>query len=217
MEKEKIKKTKTFSHYFLPSKELKIDKREITQFSFKYCDFLFNFKGIKGVFSKDKLDLGTKKLIENLITPKKGLVLDLGCGTGVIGTVIYNFTFNNVIFSDVNYKAVYIAKKNFENNKYETKTIKQKSFFIVANGLKVFKKRIFDSIYFYPPEKLGKEKIKEILGEVSDYLKKEGFLIFVITKKMKWLLEFLKEKSFRIEILEKSSYIVFKAEKINNK
>ncbi len=217
MVKKGFNNNKKFYHYFLPSKEFKIDEKELTSFSFRYCDFLFNFKGIKGVFSKEKLDLGTKKLIDNLITPKKGLILDLGCGTGVIGVVIYNFTFNNVIFADINYKAVYITKKNFESNKYETKKINQKSFFIVSNGLKAFKENIFDSIYFYPPEKLGKEKIKEILNEIEKYLKKEGFLVFVITKKMKWLLEFLKEKSFEIKILEKSNYIVFKAEKISNK
>jgi 16S rRNA G1207 methylase RsmC len=41
-----------------------------------------------GVFSKDKVDLGTQVLLSRLDLPERGDVLDLGCGYGVIGITI---------------------------------------------------------------------------------------------------------------------------------
>lgn len=44
-----------------------------------------SFITLPGVFSQGKLDIGTAILLEHLPAPNKGTLLDLGCGSGVIG------------------------------------------------------------------------------------------------------------------------------------
>jgi len=51
--------------------------------SFTYEDL--NLATYPGVFNSGKLDVGTRLLLENLTLPKSGKLLDLGCGSGVIG------------------------------------------------------------------------------------------------------------------------------------
>ena len=41
-----------------------------------------------GIFSKDKLDMGTKLLIECMEPEKDWRVHDLGCGNGVVGIFV---------------------------------------------------------------------------------------------------------------------------------
>ena len=40
-----------------------------------------------GLFSAKKIDLGTRVLVESMLIPEEGRLLDLGCGIGVIGVV----------------------------------------------------------------------------------------------------------------------------------
>ncbi len=49
----------------------------------------FEFITAKGVFSPKNVDLGTKVLCKNMEIPEneKGLILDMGCGYGVLGIV----------------------------------------------------------------------------------------------------------------------------------
>lgn len=47
-----------------------------------------SFHSSAGVFSKRKVDTGTRSLLENLVIPKEGLVADVGCGYGPIGIYV---------------------------------------------------------------------------------------------------------------------------------
>ncbi|MHA1192052.1 MAG: methyltransferase, partial [Promethearchaeota archaeon] len=75
---------------------------------------LYMFKTITGVFSYKKLDLGTKVLVDHMIIPDKpSVLLDLGCGYGVIGIVLaYESTFSSVYFIDVNKRAIWCTREN---------------------------------------------------------------------------------------------------------
>ncbi|HHH99942.1 MAG TPA: 16S rRNA methyltransferase, partial [Thermococcus litoralis] len=75
----------------------------------------FRFITSSGVFSFGKLDRGTKLLIENMVLEKNWRVLDLGCGYGAIGIVASRFV-NYVVMTDINKRAVSIAKKNLKIN-----------------------------------------------------------------------------------------------------
>lgn len=48
------------------------------------------FSTYSGVFNAGKLDVGTRLLLEHLILPEEGKLLDLGCGSGVIGLTCAN-------------------------------------------------------------------------------------------------------------------------------
>lgn len=70
------------------------------------------------VFSREKFDIGTRFLIENLgVETKKERVLDLGCGNGVLGT---SYAMQNpdadLIFVDESYMAIQSARETFEKN-----------------------------------------------------------------------------------------------------
>ncbi|MFW2381898.1 MAG: methyltransferase [Acidimicrobiales bacterium] len=74
-----------------------------------------------GVFGGTKLDLGTRVLLDNLpeLEPKEGRtldVVDLGCGNGIVGTVLANNPSVRVTFVDESYLAVSSADATFRHN-----------------------------------------------------------------------------------------------------
>ncbi|WP_196140546.1 methyltransferase [Aliikangiella sp. G2MR2-5] len=75
--------------------------------------------GYPGVFSREKLDLGTRVLFDHIppLTDEK-VIADLGCGAGVIGAVIAQaYPTMRVILSDESAMAIASARKTFiENN-----------------------------------------------------------------------------------------------------
>ncbi|MDD2505571.1 MAG: methyltransferase, partial [Bacilli bacterium] len=75
------------NHYFSDSTDL---KSEIRVLKYSYGEYDFMFTSDLGVFSKDKIDLGSKSLVEAYIKfgKKNKSVLDVGCGYGFIGLTI---------------------------------------------------------------------------------------------------------------------------------
>jgi 16S rRNA (guanine1207-N2)-methyltransferase len=45
----------------------------------------FEFMTASSVFSKKRVDTGTRLLIESMALPSSGRILDLGCGYGAVG------------------------------------------------------------------------------------------------------------------------------------
>jgi 16S rRNA (guanine1207-N2)-methyltransferase len=81
--------------------------------------------GLPGVFSRDNLDIGSRVLLEYLpkTLPNKSLI-DLGCGTGILGTIaaMQNPSLR-VTFTDESFLGVESARETFThnfNNKKET-------------------------------------------------------------------------------------------------
>lgn len=48
----------------------------------------FEFLSYTSLFSGSSIDEGTRLLLENIVIPEEGVVLDIGCGYGVIGIVV---------------------------------------------------------------------------------------------------------------------------------
>src|SRR6266571_3560094 len=77
----------------------------------------FAFRTDAGVFSGDKIDRGTELLIEAIEIGPCELILDLGCGYGAIGIVAARLSEGgHVILTDVNERAVALARKNVAAN-----------------------------------------------------------------------------------------------------
>ena len=73
----------------------------------------FQFQTSSSVFSKERIDLGTRLLIESMILPKAGKILDLGCGYGPIGIVAAVLNPDlHIVMVDINERAVWLAKEN---------------------------------------------------------------------------------------------------------
>src|SRR4030067_3336095 len=73
----------------------------------------FEFLTASSVFSKKRVDLGTRLLIEAMVLPATGSVLDVGCGYGAVGiAAAASHPKVHVIMTDVKMRAVRLAKRN---------------------------------------------------------------------------------------------------------
>jgi len=89
------------------------------QLDFKLDDTTMEIVNHAGVFSREKLDVGTRLLLDNLPVGDKGAeqyktIVDLGCGNGIVGlfAAIKNPK-AALIFTDQSYMAVESAISNF--------------------------------------------------------------------------------------------------------
>jgi len=77
----------------------------------------FEFFTLSGVFSYRRIDNGTRLLIESMVLPGEGRVLDMGCGYGPVGIVAARLVPGlEVWMTDVNERAVALARRNSEWN-----------------------------------------------------------------------------------------------------
>ena len=176
---------------------------------------LYMFKTITGVFSYKKLDLGTKVLVDHMIIPDKpSMLLDLGCGYGVIGIVLaYESTSSSVYFIDVNKRAIWCTRENVRlnlpNNKGKYR-IYTGNYFKPIEETKV----MFDAIYMNPPLRQGRKEFLDLFKTLPNYLKSNGSFQFVIKKKMgaeyvyKYLLDLFSEDKINV-LCKRSGYWVF--------
>ena len=133
-------------HYFTqkPTSELKINKvKSILR------NKEMNYFTASGLFSIKKVDNGSALLINNCIIKEKNKILDLGCGYGIIGLSLL-LTIKNieVVFSDINERALKITKENLKLNNVTGNLIQSNSFEKI--------KESFDVILLNPPQTTGK-------------------------------------------------------------
>ena len=79
------------------------------------ADREYNLVNHAGLFSRDRLDRGSRLLLENLAqVDEDARVVDLGCGNGVIGMVTAGLNPGaRLLFSDESHMAVASARQNF--------------------------------------------------------------------------------------------------------
>ena len=135
-------------------------------------NFEFEFYTASGVFSKNKVDKGTLILAKNMFIKKNSNVLDIGCGIGVLGIVAAKFFNANVVMSDINKRAVALAKMNAKLNNVEAEIYQ-------GNLYEPIKQADFDVVLLNPPQTAGKEICFELIKKSKNYLKKDGSLQLV--------------------------------------
>ena len=132
----------------------------------------FIFNTVSGVFSFGRIDAGSLLLVENAIIKEGWDILDVGCGWGFVGIVIKKqFPHSNVMMTEINERAIQIAKKNAKLNKTDV-TVLQSNLFESIQGQ-------FDSILVNPPMKAGRELCYQIIEQSKSHLKKDGLLQLV--------------------------------------
>ena len=104
------------SQYFEENNELKNEQKEL---KIVFKDKTYKIYTNNGVFSKDKLDYGTRLLLETITTKNlEGNILDLGCGYGIIGLIIATtYPQTTVDMTDITNRALELARQNTKNLK----------------------------------------------------------------------------------------------------
>lgn len=139
----------------------------------------FEFITASSVFSKRRIDTGTQLLIESMILPEKGTVLDIGCGYGAVGIVAASVnTKLQVHMTDVNTRAVSLAKKNIEKNRIVNAKAQSGHLYEPVENLK------FDCILSNPPVSAGMETVKTIITEAPKNMQIGATFEMVIRSKI---------------------------------
>jgi len=171
----------------------------------------FEFLTASGVFSKKRVDLGTRLLVESMVLPKEGCVLDVGCGYGAVGIAAAAFNPSlRVIMVDVNERAVQLAKQNIEINRVSNAEVRQGHLYEPVKGL------TFNCILSNPPVSAGMGTVKAIISEAPEHMASKALFQMVVKSKVggKRLPTIFKEAFGNVTILaRKSGYRILIAEK----
>src|SRR5699024_8010305 len=144
-------------HYY-SSKPSSESNREIIKT--KLVGKEFSFITDSGVFSKNRVDVGSEVLMEaaDKADFPDGNILDVGCGYGPIGLYLASaFPNREIEMVDINERALDLAKENAKLND--------------ISNVKIFKSSIFEqvketkyaAIISNPPIRAGKKVVHQIL------------------------------------------------------
>lgn len=163
-------------HYFTEQPKSKMRLGLIRTY---FCSKRFEFLTASGVFSKERVDLGTRLLIENMVLPKKGCVLDIGCGYGAVGiaTAVFNPDLH-VAMVDVNMRAIRLARQNVELNHTWNIEVKHGRLY------EPFGDALFDCVVSNPPISAGMKTVEAIIREAPTHLAEKGTLQMVVKSKI---------------------------------
>lgn len=174
----------------------------------------FKFLTASSVFSKKEVDPGTRLLIEAMQLPETGTVLDVGCGYGAVG--IATATLNprlHVIMTDVNVRAVQLARKNVKINKVRNAEVRCGCLYEPVKDLK------FNCILLNPPVSAGMETVRALITEAPQVMTDKATFYMVIRSKIgAKTMPLVFNKTFdNCQVLAiKSGYRVLTAEKLHN-
>ena len=173
-------------------------KSEIVKHDIDICGTGFVFYTDNGVFSKNKLDYGSRFLLECLSDETIGeKVLDVGCGYGPIGIYVSKAFGSNVDMVDVNKRAIHLTNMNIKENGVSCHSFYSDCYSNVSDK--------YNTIITNPPIRAGKKVIYNIVMGAVDYLKDDGELFIVIRKDQgaKSMIYDLK-KIYNVDIIGKS-------------
>ena len=112
------------AHYFTND----IVKDAPEEITIHFRDFTYKLNSNAGVFSKDKLDEGTRILLETVLDneTEPENTLDLGCGIGPIALILMEYWKHTAMtMIDVNQRACQLADSNMKKYRRKAKILCQ--------------------------------------------------------------------------------------------
>ena len=195
-------------HYYSEQQKSLLNLKKIRQ-KIKGKEFVFYTSS--GIFSKNKIDKGTIILAENMIVNKNSKVLDVGCGIGVLGIGAAKLFNADVAMSDINKRAVMLAKINAKLNNVKAEIYQ-------GNLFEKIKNNDFDVILSNPPQTAGKKICFQLIEQSKKYLKNNGSLQLVArhNKGGKTLSSKMQEVFGNVKVIaKKAGYWVYMSQKEN--
>ncbi len=161
-----------------------------------------------GVFSARGVDEGTRLLVESAVVPEEGVVLDMGCGYGVIGvTLAKRYPGLRVVMVDVNPAAVELSRMNARLNGVAGRVeVLQGSLYDPVEG------RVFDAIISNPPMSAGMRVVEAIVRGAPRHLRRGGWLELVVRRGAQRVASLMEEVFGSVQVLaRKHGYRVLAA------
>jgi 16S rRNA (guanine1207-N2)-methyltransferase len=131
----------------------------------------------RGMFSPDRIDLGTRILLETVPTPpQKGHLLDIGCGYGPIAlTMAARSRQATVVGVDTNTRALAKARENAQAAHLDNVRF-------IQSGDPIEPELRFEAIWSNPPIRIGKPALHDLLDHWLDRLSPTGRAHLVVQK-----------------------------------
>lgn len=163
-----------------------------------------------GIFSKDKIDLGTLVLLESLKLPSEGELLDMGTGYGIIGITAAKLKPGlKVTMVDINPTAVKLTRENIESNGVSNAEAMHGDLYSCLG------RRSFDAIVSNPPLAAGYGVIFPLIEGAPFHLKEGGYLQIVLRRGVNAIPKKMEAVFGNVELVSrKSGYKVFKSVKV---
>ncbi len=194
------------NQYFTNNENLKSESRVL---KYEYNSICLTFLSDNGVFSKNKIDYGSRLLLETYLQNKKDIksFLDVGCGYGFISIALSKILKIKGIGIDINKRALKLAEDNAKLNNVSV-SFKESNIYENID-------ESFDLIITNPPIHAGKSVVLEILKDAFKHLEPDGELWAVI-RKDQGAKSIIKEllNDYKVTIKEKSKgFFIFMAKK----
>ncbi len=160
----------------------------------------FEYVTAPGVFSSRYVDPGTMLLAENMVIEDGKVVVDLGCGYGVLGIVYAKFAPNSRVYMvDVNESALQLARLNAKINSVNNVIVKKSDLYSNIDSDKI------EVVLCNPPVSAGLDVNYRIIEETWRRLVKGGIFQVVYPLKVSERFEKkLSELFTEVSVLAKS-------------
>ena len=130
-----------------------------------------------GVFSRQRLDYGSRVLMDAIDIGNAKSMLDVGCGYGTMGIALKSVHEDlQVLMTDVNKRAISLAKENIKCNNLE-------GIYVIESDVYENVHDRYDLVISNPPIRAGKKVVSAIISGSYDHLNEGGRLVIVIQKK----------------------------------
>lgn len=163
-----------------------------------------------GVFSYKRVDTGTRVLIDSMMIPRTGRVLDLGCGWGPIGiSIVATHPEISVVMSDINKRAVWLAIENVKLNNVNAE-VRWGDLYDPVKHMK------FDAVITNPPISAGRDVNTRAISGAHGILVPSGTLQLVVrsNKGRRAISQIMEQVFCNVEeIGKKSGYRVYLSQK----
>ena len=162
-------------HYFINKQHAETD---FFDFQDSVLNYKLCFRSCDSIFSKNKIDDGTRALLEaiNEKVELTGHGLDIGCGLGVIAITLIKRFGVTMDMIDINETAVKLSQENLMKNNVQKNA---KAF--VSNGIEMVENE-YDFVVTNPPIKTGKKLLFQLIIDAHAHMKNNAQIVLVIRK-----------------------------------
>lgn len=165
------------------------------------------FNTANEVFSPQNIDKGTLAMLSIVDIRNDDLVLDLGCGYGIVGILSAKIVgATNVVMTDIDERAVMLTRENIALNDVEGIKSYQ------SDGFKNINEKGFTLILSNPPYHVDFSVPKEFIEKGFNRLVIGGRM-YMVTKRKDWYKNKLVSIFGGVKITEIDGYYIFMAEK----